>query len=199
MIGLIDYGAGNLNSVKKAFDFLQADITILSSPDEIEKMEKLVLPGVGAFGAASRNLKTKGFLLPLKAWIEKGNPFLGICLGMQLMMEGSEEDKNDTGLSVIKGRSAKFTAERIPQIGWNRVSFPDNEPLFTGVENDTRFYFNHSYYVLPEDTEAVAAETEYGIRYSSALKIKRAYGVQFHPEKSADPGLKVLKNWLTLC
>ncbi len=199
MIGLIDYGAGNLNSVKKAFEFLGYKCEILLSSDGIMDMERIVLPGVGAFGAASGMLIRNGFFEPLKKWISGGKPFLGICLGMQLMMRGSDEDPDDRGLSAVKGTSKKFTSLRIPQIGWNNVMFPEGESLFEGIKSGTRFYFNHSFYVEPDDVKTVAAETEYGIRYASAVRVKRAYGVQFHPEKSSDAGLKLLDNWVKLC
>ncbi len=199
MIAIIDYGAGNLKSVKKAFDFLQVESKIVSAPNEAECADKIVLPGVGAFGAAVEKLKQSGFYHFLKNWIESNKPFLGICLGMQLLFESSTESEIVEGLGVFKGQCVRFTEGKIPQIGWNQINKVKESKLLTGIEDESFFYFLHSYYVRPEDQNIVAATTSYGIDYPSVFEQGNIYAVQFHPEKSGEKGLQLLKNWVELC
>lgn len=198
MIGIIDYGAGNLRSVKKAFDFLGFDSRIISNSDELENIDRVLLPGVGAFGAAVSRLTESGFKKSIKTWMEENRPFLGICLGMQMMLERSEETKESEGIGFIKGDNVKFVKGKVPQIGWNRVLCTIPNPLFEGIKDGSYFYFVHSYYVKLEDDSTIA-ESEYGQKYPSVLNRGRVYGVQFHPEKSGENGLKMLHNWVTKC
>ena len=198
MIGIIDYGAGNLRSVKKAFDFLGFKSEIISKTEELKNVDRVVLPGVGAFGAAVSKLQESGFKLAVKEWMKADKPFLGICLGMQMMLEKSEETIGSSGVGFIKGDNLKFVKGKVPQIGWNRVLFKESLPLFEGIDDGAFFYFVHSYYVKPEDNSEIA-KTEYGLSYPSVLNRGRVYGVQFHPEKSGENGLKMLNNWVTKC
>jgi len=196
MIGIIDYGAGNLASVKKAFDFLSVPNRVISSPRALAEVSAVVLPGVGAFGAAVEKLKSTGFFPVLRDYIKEDRPFLGICLGMQLLMESSEEAKGIEGLGIIKGTCERFRQGKVPQMGWNRVyKAKEKSRLFEGIPDGSFFYFVHSYYVAPEDETLVAGTTEYGIEFVSAIARKNVFAAQFHPEKSAHDGLQLLKNF----
>lgn len=200
MIGIIDYGAGNLRSVKKAIDFLDIDNVIIQSPaDFTPQIEKVILPGVGSFGAAVDTLKARNLYAPAAEWLAAEKPFLGICLGMQLLFGESEESPGMKGFDVFHGNIPQFTRGKVPQIGWNQVQYTKSTPLFEGIIDNAFFYFLHGYYVNPTNAEATIAETEYGIPYTSAVRKGRIYGVQFHPEKSSDMGIQLLKNWVTLC
>ena len=200
MIGIVDYGAGNLRSVKKALDYLNVEnVIIRSQADFHEDIERIILPGVGAFGAAIETIKAKGLYEPVADWLAADNPFLGICLGMQLLFEDSLEDEGMKGFGVFQGDVPQFTQGKVPQIGWNQVRQAGQTPLFDGIEDDAFFYFLHGYYVNPKEPDVAIAETEYGITYTSAVKKGHIYGVQFHPEKSSSVGIQLLKNWVTLC
>jgi len=199
MIGIVDYGAGNLNSVKKAFDFIQKKSLILSHAEEFNNIKKLVLPGVGSFGHAVRRIREKDFFEPIKKWIESNKPFLGICLGMQLLFERSEESGREEGLSFFKGYCRRFTQFKVPQIGWNNIVFDKETAIFQGIKNKTFFYFNHSYYAVPEENEVVMARSHYGIDFPCLVRKGNVYGVQFHPEKSGQKGINLLKNWEERC
>lgn len=196
MIAIVDYGMGNLRSVQKAFEFVGAKAVITDQAREITSADRVVLPGVGAFGDAMRNLKTAGLIDPIVKTISDGRPFLGICLGLQLMFSESEEMGRHCGLDVLPGNVCKFPeGERIPQIGWNQIQIRQETPLLAGVPNGSYFYFVHSYYVAPDHETDAVATTDYGIDYVSIAGHGRAFGVQFHPEKSQDAGLKILKNF----
>lgn len=196
MIAIVDYGMGNLRSVQKAFEFVGAPATITDQPSEVARAERVVLPGVGAFGDAMRNLKAAGLIDPIAKAISEGRPFLGICLGLQLMFSESEEMGLHQGLDILPGRVMRFPeGERIPQIGWNQIRIRRDAPLLTGVPDGAFFYFVHSYYVAPDREADAVATTDYGIDYVSIAGHGRAFGVQFHPEKSQDAGLKLLKNF----
>ena len=202
MITIIDYGMGNLRSVQKAFERIGISINISDSFDEIFKAEKLVLPGVGHFERGINNLKKRGLFNALNdAVLEKKIPIIGICLGMQLMTEFSEEG-NCEGFGWIKGKTTKFHFQenklKIPHMGWNNLSIIKTDSLFNGITSENFFYFVHSYYVLCSDDSDVLAETNFGNRFVSAFQRKNIFGCQFHPEKSHDPGLKVLSNFVKL-
>jgi imidazole glycerol-phosphate synthase subunit HisH len=199
MIGLIDYGAGNLKSVAKALIYLGDKAGIIDRPGELNGVDKLILPGVGSFGPAMQYLCKGGWLEPLAEWINNGRPFLGICLGMQLLFDGSEESSGTKGLSVFGGTCLKFQAAKVPQIGWNNISFQKEDPLFSGIPDGEYFYFVHGYHVRAGDRDVVLATAEYSLEYPVIVGRKRIYGVQFHPEKSGPAGLKLLDNWRRLC
>lgn len=199
MIGLIDYGAGNIKSVVKALIYLGEEAEIIRSPSDLSEAEKLILPGVGSFGPAMQYIKQGGWLEPVLKWINRDRPFLGICLGMQLLFEGSEESPGAAGLSVFPGKCRKFQASKVPQIGWNNITFRKEDPLFADIPKGEFFYFVHGYYVETTDEDAVLAEAEYSLNYPAAAGRGRIYGVQFHPEKSGPAGLKLLDNWRRLC
>jgi glutamine amidotransferase len=198
-IGIIDYGMGNLGSVSNACAFLNLPAQIVTKPDALAACRGLILPGVGAFGDAVKHLEEHGLLVPVKKWIQDDRPFLGICLGLQMLFAGSEESPGVRGLDLYPGSVKKFaTVEglKVPQIGWNRVALRQPEhPLFHGIVDGTHFYFVHSYYVDCGDASLVAGETGYGIDYVSAVAKGRVAAVQFHPEKSQQAGLTMLKNF----
>lgn len=198
-IGIIDYGMGNLGSVSNACRFLELPAEIISRPEDVSSCAALILPGVGAFGDCMKHLAGHGFVEPIRNWIAADRPFLGICLGLQVLFESSEESPGVTGLGVLPGTVRRFALPetfKVPQIGWNRVSFrqPDS-PLFAGIADGTHFYFVHSYYVDSRDASVVAGTTEYGITYASAVRRGRMAAVQFHPEKSQQAGLALLRNF----
>ena len=198
MIAIIDYGAGNLKSVKKAFDHLQVESQVISNSDELADAEKVVLPGVGAFGAAVEKLRESGFYDSIQDWLKADRPFLGICLGMQLLFETSLESPNVKGLSVFEGKNLRFNSGKVPQIGWNQVQIKNQSRLFEDIPDGSFFYFLHGYYIAPANQDLIIATTEYGISYPSVIEQGNIYAVQFHPEKSGDIGLKLLQNWIDL-
>lgn len=194
MITIIDYGLGNLGSVKNALDSLGVVSIVSSNPADLKDSSGLIIPGVGAAGEGMKNLIERGLVGPITEEVKKGKPILGICLGMQLMM-GSSDEGGINCLDLIDGRVERFKVDmKVPQIGWNTVN-TNEKVLFNGVPPQSYFYFVHSYYCKPTDTANIVAETEYGVRFCSGLKKGNIYGVQFHPEKSGDNGLLVLKNF----
>lgn len=199
MLSIIDYGAGNLQSVKKAFDYLNVKNTIINSPDELKTSEKIVLPGVGSFGSAMKNLKESGLIESIREYLESGKPYLGICLGMQLLFEHSTESKGIQGLGVIKGKCKKFKNCKVPQIGWNKVKKTGNSEILHKTEDNSFFYFLHSYYVAPEESKIIKGISDYRVKYPSVIEKDNVFAVQFHPEKSGKNGLKLLKNWEKKC
>lgn len=198
MIAIIDYGAGNLQSVKNALDYLKADSRITNKAEDIEKADKVIFPGVGSFGDVIKSLKNKSLLNPIKKSIKK-KPYLGICLGLQVLFEKSEENPNVKGLGIFKGKVKKFTKLKTPQIGWNSINIINKKSLvLKGIKNNSFFYFVHSYYVVPEDKSIILTETDYGVNFVSAIKKDNIFAVQFHPERSGDVGLRILKNFTEL-
>ncbi|HEY9187822.1 MAG TPA: imidazole glycerol phosphate synthase subunit HisH [Ignavibacteria bacterium] len=200
MIGLIDYGAGNLLSVKKALEYLNVNCKVVRSPDDINEIDRIILPGVGAFESAVKNLHNRGLFNFIRDWIHKGNSYLGICLGMQLLMEYSEESTLDIkGFYLIDGNVIKFKCNKVPQIGWNQLKFCKESPLFEDIKDNSFFYFVHSYYINPVDVAYTIGITDYNVPFTAAIQKGNVYGVQFHPEKSSINGLKLIKNWVDLC
>ncbi|HKZ71017.1 MAG TPA: imidazole glycerol phosphate synthase subunit HisH [Anaerolineales bacterium] len=197
MIALIDYGIGNLRSVQKALEHVGAEVVLTDDPETILKAEKVVLPGVGAFGDGMKGLRARGLVDAVKEVIRVGNPFLGICVGMQLLFEESEEMGIHKGLGILPGRVVKFPTSnlKVPQTGWNQIEPQKSSPLFHDLPAGTFAYFNHSYYCAaqPEDTLAM---TDYGFHYPSIVGRGRVYGIQFHPEKSQSVGLTLLRNFV---
>lgn len=196
MIGIIDYGAGNLLSVKKALEYLGEKPRIIHSQKDLEGMEKLILPGVGAFQSAIENLKSRGIYEVIREWLVSDRPFLGICLGMQLLFEESEESDGAKGFEIFRGKVLRFKERKVPQIGWNRVSIRKRSRMMDGIEDGSFFYFLHGYFVGAVDEEITVGETKYGITYSSVIEKSNIFAVQFHPEKSGKNGLKLLQNWI---
>lgn len=200
MIGIINYGMGNLASVKNALDFLNVKSTIIDDPDELRKVDKIILPGVGAFGMAMQNLHKSGFALAIQeSVLVRKIPILGICLGMQLLFESSTEHGLNTGLGIADGRvlflGEAFNSLPIPHIGWNSVEYNDRATLFNGLNKSPTYYFVHSYYCEILNPAQVAGVTEYGIIFHSSLEANNVFGCQFHPEKSQKNGLTVYSNF----
>lgn len=198
MIGLIDYGAGNLNSLLKAIRFLDYQVKVLSSPIPFSDIDRLIIPGVGSFSSALEELKRRELLPFIREWLEAGKPLLGICLGLQLLSQGSQEAPGISGLAFFPGSCQKLQAPKVPHIGWNEVKVLKDDPAFDGIPAKSHFYFVHSF-ALMEVSSSTLAITDYGIIFSSVVKSGRIYGCQFHPEKSGQLGLKFLKNWVEKC
>lgn len=199
MIILIDYGVGNLYSVAKAAAFVGGDVKISNSADDLKRAEKIILPGVGAFGDCMKNLEATGLIPAIKREVSSGKPLLGICVGLQILFAGSEESPNVDGLKIFGGRVKKIQAGdlKIPHMGWNSVRF-GNSKLFAGLNGAPYFYFVHSYHAAPDDKKIIAATTTYGEDVTAALEFENIFATQFHPEKSGDVGLRVLKNFVEL-
>ena len=202
MIAIIDYGSGNLKSVFNAFKYLRQEAVVCDGPGMLKKADKIVLPGVGSSKDAMEGLAKRGLIEPLLEGIEKGKPFLGICLGLQMLFRSSEESGGCDCLGVIKGEVKLFPAGKglkVPQIGWNTVSVKRKGcPLFSGIADGSYFYFVHSYYCANEERSLTAGETEYGLAYTSALWRDNVFAVQFHPERSQKNGLKMLENFVNI-
>jgi glutamine amidotransferase len=200
MIAIIDYGAGNLRSVRNALTFLGAQVATVATPSQLASADKIVLPGVGAFGAGMNALRQAGFEEPLKAAVAAGVPLIGICLGMQYLFESSDEMGLHRGLGLLPGRVTRFPADgpKVPHIGWNQLHIQQQNPLLAGVESGSYAYFVHSYYVEAGDPSDVLATTDYGIEYASAVAHGTIFGIQPHPEKSQSVGLRILKNFVEM-
>lgn len=199
MIAVIDYGMGNLRSVQKALEKVGAQAVITDKADVILNAKKVVLPGVGAMAPAMDRLKSLGLIDPLTKTVKEKKPFLGICLGYQLLFEQSDEGGLIKGLGLLKGQVKRFESLKVPHMGWNQLMLKQkNCQLFSGLENNSETYFCHSYYVVPQDKEAIATTTEYGITFASSICSGNIFGVQFHPEKSQMTGLKLLENFVKI-
>ena len=197
-LAIIDYGAGNLRSVEKAFAAMDCEAIISGDESVLRKAERLVLPGVGAFGACMRALKQRGFDRLVKERVSKGTPLLGVCVGMQILFDESEEFGSTRGLGLLRGSVRRFSGDLVvPHVGWNRIQQTRSHQLFEGVEEGSFCYFVHSFYCEPSDQRVVMGETEYGVRYASVVADGNVCGVQFHPEKSQEVGLRMLKNFAT--
>lgn len=198
MIAIIDYDAGNIKSVEKALLFLGEEVIVTRDKTIILNADKAILPGVGSFGDAMNKLSEYDLVDTIKAFVNTGKPFLGICLGLQLLFEESEESPGVSGLGIFKGKIIKFTENKgykIPQIGWNSLDINPESGLFKGIPNESYVYFVHSYYLQAEDESIVAARTEYADMFHSAVEKNNVFACQFHPEKSSDVGLKILSNF----
>jgi len=199
MIAIIDYGMGNLRSVQRAFEYVGAEAIVTAHRETIEAASAVVLPGVGAFGKAMSNLERAGLTDVIRQAIAQGRPFLGICLGLQLLFEESDEIGQHRGLSVFDGKVKRFEVGlKVPQIGWNQIHIQQASSLLEGVADGSYAYFVHSYYVAPADPEIVLAITDYEIDYASIIGQDNVFGIQFHPEKSQAVGLRILRNFTAL-
>ena len=202
-IVIIDYGMGNLRSVQKAFEQIGCQAVVTADQSMVARAEKLVLPGVGAFRDCMRNLTEGGFVAPIRAHIAAGKPFLGICLGLQLLFAESEEFGRHPGLGIIPGKVVRFpdgakeggAALKVPHMGWNQIRIRRPAPLYHGVPDGSFVYFVHSYYVVPDDPAVIATETGYGQSFCSSIWRDNLMATQFHPEKSQALGLQMLKNF----
>lgn len=208
MIAIIDYGVGNLYSVEKALNFVGGEVKVTSSAADLKNADKLVLPGVGAFGDCMKNLKATGLIPTIFEQVLMHKPLLGICVGLQILFESSEESSNVKGLGIFKGEIKKIRTGnlKIPHMGWNSIEIgrKDNlikfgaSKLFAGLEGKNYFYFVHSYHAAPSNADIITATTDYGEKVTAAVELGNIFATQFHPEKSGDVGLKVLKNFIEM-
>jgi glutamine amidotransferase len=199
-VAVIDYGVGNLRSVEKAFATTGYDAVVSGDENVLRAAERLVLPGVGAFAACMKALKERGFDQLVRQKVSEGTPLLGVCVGMQMLFEESDEFGSTAGLGLLRGKVRRFSDDLelvVPHVGWNRIQQRQSHALFERVPNGSFFYFVHSYYCEPDDSSVAAGETDYGVRYASVVAKENIFGVQFHPEKSQDMGLQLLKNFAT--
>jgi imidazole glycerol-phosphate synthase subunit HisH len=195
-VAIIDYGVGNLRSVEKAFAATNSEVLLTSDKELLRKAKRLVLPGVGAFTACMNALCEYGFDSLVRERVAQGVPLLGVCVGMQMLFEESEEFGQSKGLGFIRGRVRRFSNELlVPQVGWNEVIQQREDPLLDGIKDGSFFYFVHSYYCEPAEKEVILGNTEYGLNYASIVAQRSIYGVQFHPEKSQSNGLRLLENF----
>jgi glutamine amidotransferase len=199
-VSVIDYGLGNLGSVVNMFKRIGTEVNTISTPEEVAASERVLLPGIGAFDHGMSRLADAGLDVALRDFAATGQPFLGICLGMQLLLDSSEEGEM-AGLGIIPGESQRFVEQpglRIPHMGWNPVAFTHEDSLVEGLDDDNRFYFVHTYRVVPKSSEATLGVTDYGVEFASMIRAGNVMGAQFHPEKSHFFGMTVLRNFSTL-
>jgi len=198
MIALIDYNMGNLLSVSKALEYVGGDVRVVDTPADVAKADAVILPGVGNFGDGMEHLRARGFEQPVIDAVKSGKPFLGICLGMQMLLDASEEAPGVKGLGIIKGKVVRFpeNIEKVPHMGWNSVSIDRPCKLLEGVSDESYFYFVHSYYACPEAADAVIGSCEYIRRFAAIIGGNNIFATQFHPEKSQNAGLQILKNFV---
>jgi glutamine amidotransferase len=195
-IAIIDYGVGNLRSVEKAFTATGCEAIVTANNRELQSAERLVLPGVGAFAACMKALTECGFDQLVRERVKQGTPLLGVCVGMQMLFEESDEFGRTAGLGLLKGRVRQFGEDLVvPHVGWNQVRRRATHPLFEGIADQSFFYFVHSFYCEPKDKGVVLGETDYGATYASVVAFQKVFGVQFHPEKSQTAGLQLLRNF----
>ncbi len=202
MLAVIDYGAGNLRSVLHALSHLGiSDLRLVREPKELLGARKIILPGVGAFGAGMTQLRQQGLVAPLQQALAAGIPYLGICVGMQMLYEVGEEMGEHAGLGVLGGRVIRFPrfeARKVPHMGWNQLRIQRDCPLLDGLDAASYTYFVHSYYCAPTDNQTIAASVDYGVEFAAVVQSGNIFGVQFHPEKSQQTGLRILRNFLRL-
>lgn len=202
MIAIVDYGAGNLHSVKNALDFIKADCIITNNKADIERASGVVLPGVGAFGDAMQSMNKSGLTEVIRQCALSSKPFLGICLGLQLLFESSEESPGVKGLGILPGQILKIPGDKgqkVPHMGWNSLEITQREGIFKNLESEPYVYFVHSYYLRAENEEDVSANTFYSVKINAAVQRKNLCAVQFHPEKSGATGLNMLLNFAEMC
>ncbi len=198
MVAIIDYGAGNLSSVKKALDYLGAENEITQDRDKILSASHVILPGVGSFGDAMDSMRERGLVDTVKE-AAMTKPFLGICLGLQLLFEGSEESPDTEGLGILKGKIVSIPKDKglkVPHIGWNSINLKQQVGIFSNIDDESYFYFVHSFYLKDADEDVVAATTEYGVTIQCAVQRDNLCATQFHPEKSSKAGLQILKSFI---
>ena len=201
MIAIIDYDAGNIKSVEKALQYLGEETCVTRDPEEILAAEKVILPGVGAFGDAMQKLHQYGLVEVIKEVVNRRKPLLGICLGLQLLFESSEESPGVEGLGILKGKIVRFPEDagvKIPHVGWNSLQYPNSGRLFANVPENAFVYFVHSYYLKAEDPQIVTASAWYGTPIHASVEKDQVFACQFHPEKSSETGLRILKNFVML-
>lgn len=201
MIAIIDYDAGNIKSVEKALIALGEEVVVTRDAETILRADGVILPGVGSFGDAMDKLHTYGLIDVIHQVADSDTPFLGICLGLQLLFESSEESPGVEGLGILKGKIVRIPdgeGIKIPHIGWNSLTYPNAGRLYAGIEENSYVYFVHSYYLQAEDTSIVKAATEYGIPIQASVEKDNVFACQFHPEKSSDVGMKILSNFIEL-
>ena len=201
MIAIIDYDAGNIRSVEKAMQFLGEEPVVTRDRDVILSAEKVILPGVGAFGDAMGKIRGYGLEKVIQDTVEKGTPFLGICLGLQLLFERSDESEGVPGLGILQGEILRIPDRedlKVPHIGWNSIAYPSQGTLFQGIPEGEYVYFVHSYYLKARDERIVKASTEYGVTIHASVEKDNVYACQFHPEKSSQIGMKILQNFVNI-
>ncbi|MBE5868505.1 MAG: imidazole glycerol phosphate synthase subunit HisH [Lachnospiraceae bacterium] len=201
MIAIIDYDAGNVKSVEKALQFLGVEAVVTRDPMVIREAEKVILPGVGSFGEAMEKLHNYGLVELIKEVVASGKPFLGICLGLQLLFESSEESPGVEGLGILKGKIVRIPdgeGLKIPHIGWNSLTYPNPGRLYQGIEENAYVYFVHSYYLQAKEPEIVVAQTEYGVPIGASVEKGNVFACQFHPEKSSAVGMTILRNFIEI-
>lgn len=198
--GVIDYGAGNQRSIRNTLDAIGTEHKTIASAEDFEGIDKLIFPGVGAFGDSMASLNQRGLVDPIRDWIARDQPFFGICIGFQLLFEGSEESPGVAGIGVFEGQVVRFPEnhdEKVPHMGWNSLELTDPQsPIWAGLGEQPHFYFVHSYFPSPNDETLIASSTDYGIRFSSAIQRGNLTATQFHPEKSQDAGLRLIANFI---
>ncbi len=197
MIAIIDYGMGNLRSVEKGFLKIGADVRVTSDPKTVADSHAVVLPGVGAFRDCMRNLGEMSLLEPVARAIQEGKPYLGICLGLQILFAESEEFGRSEGLNIFAGKVVRFPENnlKVPHMGWNTIRILNRPPIFDGIQDDSFFYFVHSFYVVPSEKNLIATTTDYGVTFTSMIWKENVFATQFHPEKSQELGLRILKGF----
>ena len=201
MIGIIDYDAGNIKSVEKALAYIGEETIVSRDPEVLLKADKAILPGVGSFGQAMENLHRYNLVPVIKDMVKNNTPFLGICLGLQLLFERSDETPGVEGLGILKGEILRIPDQpglKIPHMGWNSLKYPNEGRLFRGIPEDSYVYFVHSYYLKAEDESIVTATTEYSTLIHASVESGNVFACQFHPEKSSDVGIQILKNFVEL-
>jgi imidazole glycerol-phosphate synthase subunit HisH len=196
-IGVVDYGSGNLRSVRKALETVGASVSLVTRAAQLDPLDAIVVPGVGAFGDCAENLRASGLWEPLREWLQAGRPYLGICLGYQLLFESSEESPGRKGLGFLPGRVVRFRGDKlkIPHIGWNQLQ-DTRGPIYESLALEPYFYFVHSYFPVPANDDIVSARCDYGGSFAASISNGRLHATQFHPEKSQTTGLTLLKNFL---
>jgi len=196
MIAIVDYGMGNLRSVEKGFLKVGVDAKVVTDSKAVDNADAVVLPGVGAFRDCMKNLEEMSLTEPILRSIQKGKPYLGICLGLQVLFTESEEFGIHKGFDILKGKVVRFQINlKVPHMGWNNAKIQRRPPIFDGIQDEAFFYFVHSYYVVPDDNNIVATTTDYGITFASMVWKENIFATQFHPEKSQETGLKILRNF----